>query len=488
MASATASWLDWRQMGWTWNEVCEATGAVASGSPSAPFHVVTTDSRNVAPGSLFVALRGARHDGHRFAADAVRLGAAAALVDQAPEGLDPARTLLVAHTLRALGDLAAYTRRRQPLRVIGITGSNGKTTTKEMVAAICAQATFPPPRTKVLKTHGNENNLVGLPLTLLRLAGDEAVAVLVMGMNAPGEIARLADIAGPDVGVITNVGAAHLEGLGSIAGVAAAKGELFEHMSTAATIAVNLEDEWVVRVATNFKGTKIGFGADGEIRARAVSALGFGGVEFELDIDGRRAPVRLRAAGAHNVANALAAASVTHGLGLDLETIRAGLESAEPPALRMQVTRLANGITLINDAYNANPSSMEAALRALTRHAGRTIAILGEMRELGPQTTELHRALGRSAGDLGVAVVVGVGPERDAIAAGAAETRNARTEIHVCADARAAAELVGRIWKPGDAVLIKGSRGADDEDGVRRYGARMVEAAVLLEKAGGERP
>jgi UDP-N-acetylmuramoyl-tripeptide--D-alanyl-D-alanine ligase len=491
MARTAASWQDWPQMGWTWEEVVSATGAVASRSRGPAFCAVTTDSRNVPAGALFVALRGPRHDGHAFAATAASRGATGVLADRELADVDPAHVLRVADTLRALGDLAAYTRKREAPRVIAITGSNGKTTTKDMVASICGAAAFAPPRDKVLKTHGNENNLVGLPLNLLRLTGEEAVAVLEMGMNAPGEIARLCDIAAPDVGVITNVGAAHLEGLGSIAGVAKAKGELFEHMPAGATIAVNLDDEWVMRVAAGHRGRRIGFGTGGEVRALAIDDRGFDGIAFELEVDGRRAPVRLKSCGAHNVGNALAAAATAHGIGLDLEAIRVGLERAEPPKMRMQVRRLANGVTVINDAYNANPSSMEAALRALARHRGRGIAVLGEMRELGPDATELHRALGCSAADVGIAVLVAVGPQADAVADGArhaARTNGSPIDVHTCADGRAAADLVRGLWKPGDAVLVKGSRGGDDEEAVRRHGARMAETAHLLESAGDERP
>jgi UDP-N-acetylmuramoyl-tripeptide--D-alanyl-D-alanine ligase len=291
--------------------------------------------------------------------------------------------------------------------------------------------------------------------------------------------------------VITNVGAAHLEGLGSIARVAKAKGELFEHMPASATIAVNLDDQWVVRVAMGYSGRRIGFGTDGDVRARAIDDRGFDGIAFELEIDGRAAPVRLKACGAHNVGNALAAAACAHALGLDLEVIRVGLERAEPPKMRMQVRKLPNGVTVINDAYNANPSSMEAALRALARHRGRSIAVLGEMRELGPGATELHRALGQSAADVGIAVLIAVGPQADAVAIGARDAARANgspIEVHLCADGRAAADVVRGIWRSGDAVLVKGSRGGDDEEAVRRHGARMAETAHLLEGAGDERP
>lgn len=472
-------------MSWTWLEIIAATGATAPAAGATPINAICTDSRHVPPGALFIALRGPRHDGHQFAAAAVRQGAAAVMVEHLPPGIDSARALVVRDTLRALGDLAAWTRRRMPLRVVGITGSNGKTTTKEMVAAICERADFPPPHRAVLKTHGNENNLVGLPLTLLRLSGDEAVAVLEMGTNAPGEIARLTEIAAPDVGVITNIGPAHLEGLGSIAGVVAAKGELFAGMSPEATIAVNMDDEWVGRVAASFPGRRIEFGRGRAVEARAVRDFGFDGVAFDLAIAGHTAPVRLRMAGVHNVGNALAAAAVAHGLGVDLDAICAGLEAATPPAMRMQVARLANGTTVVNDAYNANPASMEAALRAITGRPGRAIAVLGEMRELGADSDALHRRLGRRAAEYGVQILVAVGPQAESIAAGARQAAPSGLAIHVCPDATAAAAVVVQSWKPGDTILVKGSRGPDTDEAVRRYGARMAQVVALLEEAGG---
>ncbi len=484
MAQALASWQDWPKMSWTWAEIAAATGAALPAAAAGRIESVSTDSRRLPPGALFVALRGPHHDGHDHAAAALRHGAAAVLVERVPTGVDPTRALLVSDTLRALGDLAASTRRRQPLRVAAITGSNGKTTTKEMVAAICAQASFVPPRRAVLKTHGNENNLVGLPLTLLRLTGDEAVAVLEMGMNAPGEIARLAEIAAPDVGVITNIGPAHLEGLGDIAGVAAAKGELFAGMSSDAVAAVNMEDAWVVRVAEAFPGRRVEFGAGREVAAHAVRDTGFDGLGFDLAVAGRTAPVRLPLSGAHNVSNALAAAAVAHGLGIDLAAIAAGLEAVTPPPMRMQVVKLPNGVTVVNDGYNANPASMEAALRALARQPGRSIAVLGEMRELGAQTESLHRDLGRLTARLGIQILVAVGPGADPIVDGARAVAPGM-EIHRCSDGEAAAAVLTALWRPGDAILVKASRGPDNDPAVRRYGARMAEVAALLEEAGG---
>jgi len=503
-------------MVWTGQEIVTATAAAidAAAVASMRFESVCTDSRRAAPGALFVALRGLHHDGHDFAAAALQAGVGAVLVDHVPAGVDRSRALVVPDTLRALGDLAAHTRRRWNGRVAAITGSNGKTTTKEMVAAICrmhrggfegsrvqgaqraglatgkahGEALEPSnPRTpepSVLKTHANENNLIGLPLTLLRLTGDEAVAVLEMGMNAPGEIARMTEIAAPDVGLITNIGPAHLEGLGTIAGVAAAKHELFAGMRPDAAIAVNMDDQWVVRGAANFRGRRIEFGAGCEVCATSIDDGGFDGVAFTLRIGAHTAPVQLRMAGRHNVQNALGAAAVAHGLGIALPTIAAGLRGAEPPKMRMQIVRLANGVTLVNDAYNANPASTEAALDAIGRSAGRAIAVLGEMRELGSHSAALHRQVGAYAATAGVRWLLAVGPQAEDIAAGA-RAAGTDLEVTVCEDAASAAALLAARWQRGDAILIKGSRGPDDEDGVRRYGARMAEVAARLEAAAG---
>jgi len=472
-------------MGWTLKEIIEAAGARATERPDRTCESVCTDTRRLTPGCLFVALCGPRHDGHEHAAEALQGGAIAVLVERVPEGVAPVRALVVPDTLRALGDLAAFTRQRSAVRVIAITGSNGKTTTKEMVASICQRASFPPPQTGVLKTAANENNLIGVPLTLLRLRGDEAAAVIEMGMNAPGEIARLTEIAAPDVGVITNIGPAHLEGLGSVAGVAAAKGELFAGMRPDTTIVVNTEDEWVGRVANGFRGRRIEFGHGCEVEAAAVRDFGLDGIAFDLSVNGKVGAVRLPIPGLHNVTNALAAAAVGHAMDLDIETIRAGLADAEPPRMRLEVLRLANGVAVVNDGYNANPASMEAALRTSARHPGRLLAVLSEMRELGTQSTALHRAVGRLAAECGAAFLVAVGTHAKDMAAGAHEAGMDQSTTYMCEDPAAAAVVVTALWQPGDVVLLKGSRGPDTEDVVRQRGSRMAEVARLLEEAGG---
>jgi len=474
-------------MGWSADEVMSATQArPAPGGAAAAalsFTLVCTDSRAVAEGSLFIALRGAHHDAHRFVAEALRKGAVAALVESAPPDAPLDRLFVVADTTRALGDLAAWTRNREIWRVVAITGSNGKTTAKEMLASICEHADFPGPRHAVLKTHGNENNLIGLPLTLLRARGDEAVAVLEMGMNRRGEIARLTEIARPDVGVITNVGAAHLEGLGDLDGVAAAKGELYAGMEPTATIVVNAEDARVVRVARGFAGRCIEFGPGREVEARRLVAPQLDEVRFALAIAGSTAPVRLAFAGAHNVSNALAAAGCAHALGIALDEIVAGLEAARPPAMRMQIERLGNGVTVINDSYNANPSSMEAGLRSLAAEQGRRWAVLGEMRELGAAGADLHRDLGRTVAQLGIDVLVTVGEAGEEVAIGALRARSGGA-VQVADDAGGAADLIISQWRAGDVIFVKGSRGPDEDPAVRRFGSRMAEVVARLQEAG----
>jgi UDP-N-acetylmuramoyl-tripeptide--D-alanyl-D-alanine ligase len=517
-------------MVWTGQEIVTATAAAGDAAAVAgmAFEAVHTDSRRVGPGTLFIALRGERHDGHDFAAAALRAGASGVLVERVPAGVDAHRALVVGDTLRALGDLAAYTRQRWGGPVAAITGSNGKTTTKEMLAAICAAGAahgFKGSRVRrstrdgskgsrvqgskreedglrggggslgpldprplgppVLKTHANENNLIGLPLTLLRLTGGETVAVLEMGMNVRGEIARMTEIATPDVGLITNVGPAHLEGLGSVAGVAAAKGELFAGMRRDAAIAVNMDDEWVVRVAAAYPGRRVEFGQRRAVSASAIDDRGFDGLAFTLHVDGRTAHVTVRMPGRHNVQNALGAAAAAHALGIGVDAIAAGLAAAELPKMRMQVVRLANGVTIVNDAYNANPASTMAALEAIGRSPGRAIAVLGEMRELGAESAALHRQIGARAAACGVRWLIAVGPQADEIAAGARAAAHG-LEVTVCDDAAAAAALLLARWQRGDAILIKGSRGPDSEAGVRRYGARMAEVAARLAAAGGE--
>lgn len=459
-----------RTAGWSLEDVLAAT----RGSTTAPlgtrmvFHSVGTDSRQAVRGMLFVALRGERYDAHSFAGAALAAGARAALVEHPVEGVDPDRLIVCRDSLRALGDLAAWTRRRSAIDVVAVTGSNGKTTTKEMIASICAVAESAGLLGPFIKTSGNLNNLIGLPLTLLRLAGEESLAVLEMGMNQFGEIARLTEIAAPDYGVITNVGPAHLEGVGgTLAGVARAKGELFAGMSAQSAIAVNVEDEWVSRAAASFRGHKVTFGSNGEVQSRAIEDRGLEGLRFVLAIGNRTAEVNLPLVGAHNLTNALAAAAIGHLMKMPIEVIATGLSEATLPPERMQVLRLRNGVTLIDDAYNANPSSMEAAFRALQRMPGRAVVVLGDMRELGDESVHAHRAIGERAATCRVGELFALGAHAADVAAGAVAAGMQVDRVHVGTSHREVADAVISSWQSGDCILVKGSHGMQMEEVVR---------------------
>src|SRR5574341_1247334 len=390
-------------MGWSQAEILAASGGkVLRQGRETRFGEVVTDSNKVKAGSVFVALKGDRHDGHRFVRAAVRRGAGCVMIHRSvPESaLGHATAIRVSDTLRALGDLAHYRREKFAPKVLAITGSNGKTTTKEMAAAILEEARLDGQslRGRVLKTEGNFNNLVGLPLTLLRLRRRDRVAVVELGTNHPGEIQRLAEIADPDMGMITSVGAAHLEGLNNLAGVAREKGALYQNVRAGGTVAVNLDDPWVMRLGARFKGRKVTYGRRGHVRARSSRVRGDRGQELILQAGGERCRVRLNYLGRHNITNALGAAALTLGAGADLAAVRRGLARVRPFSMRTQVENW-RGVAIINDTYNANPASMKAALETLAEIdcRGRKIAVLGDMFELGKHSAREHRSLGERA-------------------------------------------------------------------------------------------
>ncbi len=455
---------------WLLADVVRATGAdVVQRGAASEFSRVATDTRTLAGGELFVALRGERHDAHAFAAAAVAAGARGLLVEWPVEvGGHDVAVLVVRDTLRALQDLAGALRRRYAPCVLAVTGSNGKTTTKEMLAAILAAVEGP---AAVLKTGANLNNQIGVPLTLLGLTGAERYAVVEMGMSTPGEIWRLAGIADPDVGVITNVGPAHLAGVGSIAGVARAKGELFARMRRTAIAVANAADPHVAALADAFPGRVLRFGDGTDVRAEEVCCDDDDVAAFRLCVAGEAAAVQLCIAGRHNVQNALAAAAAAHAVGVDIEAIRAGLASAVAVGNRMHVLKLPNGITIVNDSYNANPASTGAALRSLAEsQAIRRIAVLGDMLELGSAGAELHRAIGELAGQLGIDALYLLGEHAQDTAAGAAGYLPSGA-VHVAASHAAIAEALARTAGSGDRILVKGSRGQRMEEVARLLGA-----------------
>lgn len=453
-------------MGWTLEQILAATGGrLQGGAKARRFGEVVTDSNQVKKDAVFVALKGEKFDGHCFVGDAAHRGAACVIVHKMPRSVPRQKTVTVvrvADTLRALGDLAHFRRQQLGVKVLAMTGSNGKTTTKEMLAAIVQHGSLDGEslRGRVVKTEGNFNNLVGLPLTLLRLRKKHRVAVVEMGTNRPGEIARLARIAEPDLGLITSVAAAHLEGLNSLAGVAREKGALFANVRPDGAIVVNLDDPWVRRLGARSRLKKVTYGRGGQVQAGSGTALGSGAMRFDLRVGGRRQPVRLRFLGSHNIANALGAAAMAHALGIDAAAIRRGLESVKPYAMRMQLERW-RGVGIINDAYNANPASMAAAIATLEGVAcrGQRIAVLGDMFELGQQSRRQHRQLGAELGRARIDRAYLLGERAEDVRSGALRSGVDADWIVV---ARSHADIARRLrghLKSGDWILLKGSRG-----------------------------
>jgi UDP-N-acetylmuramoyl-tripeptide--D-alanyl-D-alanine ligase len=460
----------------TAEEMHLATGGRWDGAPPASPCAVSTDTRTVAAGDAFVALRGERFDAHDFLADAARAGAACAVVSaewlgraRASGATSPGIPLLaVPDTLEALGSLARWHRNRFDLPVVGVTGSNGKTTTREMVACILAT------RGPVLRTEGNLNNEVGVPLTLFRLGPRHRAAVLEMGMSHPGEIARLAAIASPRVGVVTNATAAHLQGLGTVEAVARAKAELYQGLPPDGIAVANADDPRMLARARKCGRRVLTFsgGADREadVVVLAILAQGTDGLDFLLGVGTKELRVRLPLVGVHNAVNAAAAAAAAVALGCsDAEIVR-GLADVRPVGRRLRLEALPSGALLVDDCYNANPASMAAALRTLSdlSRGRRAVAALGDMLELGPAEADAHRELGRLAAASGLAALATFGP-RAALAHGAALAAGlAPGDAFHTEDPAALAAWVRERLRPGDVLLVKGSRGMKLE--------RLVEA------------
>ncbi len=441
-------------------EIVEATkGALLAGKPDQRVERFSTDTRTLRSGDLFIALKGKTFDGHAFLSEALAKGAMGCVVSSPPGvALPPGCAVIqVEETQWALGQIARCWRRRYPARIVAITGSNGKTTTKEMTGSILRQ------RYRVLVSSGNLNNLIGVPLTLFQLGPEHQVAVLELGMNASGEIHRLAEIAEPDVGVITNIGEAHLEFFGSVDEVAEAKGELLPFLRGDRMAVLNFDDPYFTRLRSQVPGRLLtfGLGARADIRAEGIRVRADGQTRFTLCADRQRRQVRLSVPGRLNVPNALAAAAAGRALGLDLDAIATGLEQAPAAPMRMQTGLHSSGAVIINDAYNANPTSMAVALEAFFRmtKGKEAIVVLGDMLELGSVSEAAHRKVGTLVARGRPRLLITVGDRARAIGEGAASTGLQASRIQCCGDHAEAQAVLRRHMKKDRWVLLKASRG-----------------------------
>lgn len=436
-------------------------GELKSGTPSSVFTGLSTDSREINPGHLFWALKGEKYDGHDFVEQAIGKGATGIVIKKGyllkiPPGSGLV-LMTVTDTLKALGDLAGWWRHQHSIPVAAITGSLGKTTTKEMTASILGLGAL------TLKNKGNFNNLIGLPLTLLSLEEVHGRAVLEMGMNRPGEIARLTEIADPDIGLITNVAGVHLEGLGNIEGVARAKVEMLEKISEDGQVVLNGDDELLMRVASPFhkKIITYGLGSGHDIRAHKIQKLGREGISFELQYFGNSDSIRLHAPGLQNVYNALAASAIALCLKEPPDHIVRGLSRFEGIKGRFMFYSLPGGGMLVDDTYNSNPTSLRAAIDSIKEvvgDRGRVIVGLGEMMELGDEAVPAHLEAGNMVAELGAYYFMAMGEHAKEMIEGAVGKGLPPERAVVVSTHSEMVEKIRGVMKDRDLVLLKGSR------------------------------
>jgi len=448
-------------------------GKLLQGSETVIFRGVSINSRTIKEGELFVCIKGENFDGHDFFGDAFRKGAAGIILSDTKnlstgmlgKGESPF-VIQSENTLRALQDLASYQRSLFPFRVIAVTGTNGKSTTKEMIASIIET------KYKTLKTQGNLNNHIGLPLTLLKREPEHEVGVLEMGMSAAGEIKRLAEIAKPDIGVITNISAGHLGQLKTIKEVQTAKGELFDSLNKEGTAIVNADDPLVLELAKSLRIKKITYGIKepADIQASDIRNKGNHGFTFTAKIFDQAIPVKLPQIGYCNIYNALAALATGHSLGITGKEMNLGLKNYQQIPQRNEQIHY-EGMTLINDTYNANPQSMREALKTLKEinTQGKRFFIIGDMLELGPLSEPAHHELGQEIARSNVDYLVTVGPLASLAAESARTNVQQQLQIEKFNTHDEAANYLLQKVKKGDCLLVKGSRGSKMENVVQEF-------------------
>lgn len=438
-------------------------GTLISGSRDLIVEGLSTDTRKIKRGDLFLALKGERYDGHDFVRQAIDKGAAGIVFQsdykiEIPKNVNPA-LIAVEDTLYALGDLAGWWRQQQRVRVAAITGTAGKSTTKEMTAGVLGIDAL------TLKNEGNFNNLVGLPLTLLMLKRDQRKAVLEMGMNKPGEIARLTEIADPDVGLITNVGRAHLEGVGDIRGVAKAKIELLEKISPDSHVLLNGDDDLLMEVAKPFqrKVSTYGLESGNHFKAEHIRSFGIEGSSFELHHEGSTFKIRLRVYGIQNVRNALSASAICLTMGTPSDHIITGLNNFKGIQGRFMPTKIPGEAILVDDTYNSNPYALKGALEAMKdlKKEGKRILIgLGEMMELGPETVTAHMEAGGMVAEMGAYFFTAIGEHAKEMIRGAVEKGFPSKRAILVESHKEMAQVLRDVLDAGDLILLKGSRKA----------------------------
>lgn len=429
-------------------------GKLLSGNMEEILTGVSTDTRKIKKGELFLAIKGGKFDGHSFILDAVSKGAGGVLVQEGGITnenfkLPDISFISVNDSVKALGDIGNFHRSRFNIPIIGITGSNGKTTVKEMIGSILNK------KFNTLKNFGTENNNIGVPLTLMRLNSEHNIAVLEMGTNHLGEIRRLSEIARPTIAVITNIGPSHLEYLKDIDTVFKAKMEILEHMDKNAKLILNADDECLKKIKTDLKTVWFGFNKEADFHADKIN-MGPDGINFRLN---GKWDISLGVLGRHNVYNALGAIACAWDFGVSIEEIIDALKEFRVPNMRMEVKRFGD-IKIINDTYNANPQSMKQAIEALRDMTteGRKVLIAGDMLELGTFSGRFHHLVGKQAAESGIDLIVAVGKLAEHVAKGAQEAGMSEKKIKLCAVTKEAREKVANLVKKGDTILIKGSR------------------------------